>query len=124
MLISAHVSVRNLFRIASIPVIAVAALSFLLSRVYRLNEADEEPGKCGHLNSVEAAADHSLSEALAVASNRESPYRTPGTVHERFRRIVFRCFRSKPMKSVDFILQNKSLPREMGTTSLSELKNR
>lgn len=42
MLIGAHLPMQDLFRAASIPVIAVAVLSFLLGRIYRPHR--EEPG--------------------------------------------------------------------------------
>jgi MFS transporter, AAHS family, 4-hydroxybenzoate transporter len=58
MLISAHLPVDDLFRIASIPVIAVAVLAFLLGRVCRPNEADVTIGTHGRFRSVETAADH------------------------------------------------------------------
>ncbi|MFM0223176.1 MFS transporter [Paraburkholderia dipogonis] len=57
-LIGAHLPVQDLFRVASIPVIAVAVLSFVLGRVYRTN-GDGEPSEEGvHFQPAEAAADH------------------------------------------------------------------
>ena len=58
MLIGAHLPVQDLFRVASIPVIAVAVLSFVLGRVYRPNGDGETAGEGVHFQPAEAAADH------------------------------------------------------------------
>jgi AAHS family 4-hydroxybenzoate transporter-like MFS transporter len=59
MLIGAHLPMDELFRMASIPVIAVAVLSFVLGRVYRPNTADDEnAGSSAHFQPVEAAVEH------------------------------------------------------------------
>ncbi|WP_408241076.1 MULTISPECIES: MFS transporter [Paraburkholderia] len=58
MLIGAHLPVQDLFRVASIPVIAVAGLSFALGRVYRMNGDGEASGEGVHFQPAEAAADH------------------------------------------------------------------
>jgi MFS transporter, AAHS family, 4-hydroxybenzoate transporter len=58
MLIGAHLPMDELFRMASIPVIAVAVLSFVLGRVYRPNAADDEnAGSSAHFQSAEAAVE-------------------------------------------------------------------
>jgi AAHS family 4-hydroxybenzoate transporter-like MFS transporter len=58
MLIGAHLPVQDLFRIAAIPVIAVAVLSFVLGRVYRTNADAEPSGEGVHFQPAKTAADH------------------------------------------------------------------
>lgn len=58
MLIGAHLPVQDLFRVASIPVIAVAVLSFILGRVNRPDEDGEAAGDGAHFRAIEAASHH------------------------------------------------------------------
>jgi AAHS family 4-hydroxybenzoate transporter-like MFS transporter len=59
MLIGAHLPMDALFRLASIPVIAVAVLSFVLGRFYRPDATGEKsPAPGVHFESVEAAPEH------------------------------------------------------------------
>jgi AAHS family 4-hydroxybenzoate transporter-like MFS transporter len=59
MLLGAHLPVPDLFRVASIPVIAVAVLSFVLGKVYRPNlDSHESVGDTAPFSHAGAATEH------------------------------------------------------------------
>jgi AAHS family 4-hydroxybenzoate transporter-like MFS transporter len=59
MLLGAHLPVPDLFRVASIPVIAVAVLSFVLGKVYRPNlDSNESVGDTAPFSHAGTATEH------------------------------------------------------------------